>query len=388
MTREKLQFSPTKPAITMAVSPRFEIFHGMRLVLAPPSGVDERWRQNARSRLPENFYTRVERLCANPIVWPNIGDAVEHAAMDGSFFQVLKAYAEIDPARFQYVVTEGMLHRADVARDAIAGRITLKQALETFPEDRQAWLAFLGLFPFDSDAPMAKFLTRLFNDPETIRDEIVRLLSEFWDCVFEDTWSSLAPSMAKSLTTLERTIPTCTMSEIADRTLLSVEVDEGRQEIRANSGNYTLPFDKIDRIHFLPSALNTNRLWMAFETPETGLTTLVFPYFDPLIQMEEQGGRSRPASKDVYEPPMIFRALGDTTRFAIVNMLAKEPMSAAELSRRMDLTKATMSHHVRILRLAGLINEEWAAGSVTLSVRRETLETLSDRTVGQLFDAN
>jgi DNA-binding transcriptional ArsR family regulator len=61
-------------------------------------------------------------------------------------------------------------------------------------------------------------------------------------------------------------------------------------------------------------------------------------------------------------------------------------MSAAELSRRMDLTKATMSHHVRILRLAGLINEEWAAGSVTLSVRRETLETLSDRTIGQLFD--
>lgn len=385
VTQEKLQFSPTKPAITMAVTPRFEIFHGLRLVLAPPSGVDEKWRRSARARLPESFFARVERYCANPVIWPNVADAVEHAALDGSFFQVLKAYAEVDPERFRYVITEGILHRPDLATAVVEGHMTLKDAVESFPETGHAWLAFLGLYPFEEEALIAKFFARLLENPEAIKDETVRLLSEFWNYVFEDTWTSLLPSMERSLATLERTIPTCSLSEIADRTLLNVEIDEDEQAIYAGRGNYRLPFSQIDRIHFIPSALNVSRLWTAFDTKDTNLTTAVFPYFDPSIQMVEPDGQTRPASTESVEPALVFRALGDTTRFAIVRILAKQPMNATELAKRMRLTKGTVSHHVRALRIAGLIAEEWVGGSVTLSLRRDAFESLSARTVDQLF---
>lgn len=386
MTRENLQFSPTKPAISMAVTPRFEIFHALRLVLAPPSGVDEKWRMTARAKLPKSFYARVERYCANPVIWPNIADAIESAALDGSFFQVLKAYAEVPPERFQYVVTEGMFHSREVARDAITGKLSLKDAVASFPENQQAWLAFIGLFPFDEEAPIARFFERLFKDPEVIRDETVRLLSEFWDFVFADTWDSIMPSMVRSLATLERIIPTCTLSEIADRTLLNVEVDEDARVIHAGRGNFSMSYDQIDRIHFIPSALNVNRLWNAFDNGTNDLITAVFPYFDPSIQITEPDGRMRPASKESIEPPLVFRALGDTTRFAIAKIIAKEPTSSTELARRMGLTKGTVSHHVRILRVAGLIEEKWAGGSVTLSLNRATLEDLSAKTIEMLYD--
>lgn len=385
MTREKLQFSPTKPAISLAVTPRFEIFHALRVVLAPPSGVDEKWRMTARAKLPKSFYARVERFCANPVIWPNIGDAIETAALDGSFFQVLKAYAEVPPERFQYVVTEGMFHSREVAHDAITGKISLKEAVAGFPESQQPWLAFIGLFPFDDDAPIVRFFERLFRDPETIRDETVRLLSEFWDYVFADTWDSILPSMMRSLATVERTIPTCTLSEIADRTLLNVEVDEEARVIHAGRGSFSMSFDQVERIHFIPSALNVNRLWTAFDESNKDHFTAVFPYFDPTIQITEPDGRMRPASTESIEPPLVFRALGDTTRFAIAKIIAREPTSSTELARRLGLTKGTVSHHVRILRVAGLIEETWAGGSVTLSLNRATLQDLSAKTLELLF---
>jgi len=385
MAQEKLEIFAEKPPITMAMSPRLEIFHALRLVLSPPSGVDERWRMTARAKLPKSFYARVERYCANPVIWPNIGDAVESAALDGSFFQVLKAYAEISPERFRYVILEGMLHSAELARDAAEGKISLKDLVASYPDTQHAWLAFLGLFPFHEDAPIARFYERLVANPEVIRDETVRLLSEFWDYVFEDTWESIVPSMERSLATLERMIPTCSLREIADRTLLNVEVDEEAQIIRAGRVNFSMTFDSIERIHFIPSALNVNRLWTAFDNDKIDRLTVVFPYFDPSIQITDPDGRTRPASTESIEPPLVFRALGDTTRFAIAKIIAREPTSSTDLARQLGLAKGTVSHHVRILRVAGLIKEEWTGGSVTLSINRPTLENLSDKTVELLF---
>jgi len=388
MTQEKQQFSADKPTISLSVSPRFEVFHGIRLALAPSSGADETWRVRARARLPESFYVRAQHFCDHPAIWPNIADAIEGAALDGTFFEILKAYAEIDPERFRYVVAEGILHTPEAVHDLIAGRTTLKQAVETFPEDRQAWLAFMGLFPFEADAPVPRFLARLVSDPEVIRDEVVRMLSEFWDYVFEDTWSSMFASMTTSLATLERTIPSCSITEIADRTLLSIEVNEADRYIAAATGNYRLPFDKIERLHFLPSAFNIDRLWAAFEDEDTGKTTVVFPYYDPSVVMTEPDGATRPASSPQFEPAMVFRALGNATRLAMIEKLACEPMTGTELARRMDLTKATVSHHVRLLRLAELLDEEREGSSATLSVRRQTIESLSTQTAAHLFGSD
>lgn len=51
----------------------------------------------------------------------------------------------------------------------------------------------------------------------------------------------------------------------------------------------------------------------------------------------------------------VLRALGDENRLRIVGLLARRPHYAQELVELLELSPATVSHHVRLLRGAGLV---------------------------------
>ena len=53
-----------------------------------------------------------------------------------------------------------------------------------------------------------------------------------------------------------------------------------------------------------------------------------------------------------------FKALSDPVRLEILNMLRSGRMNAGEISDNFDLSKATISHHLKILREQDLIYEE------------------------------
>jgi DNA-binding transcriptional ArsR family regulator len=50
-----------------------------------------------------------------------------------------------------------------------------------------------------------------------------------------------------------------------------------------------------------------------------------------------------------------LKALADPTRLKILRYLYKEELEPSELSRRLDLRGPTIIHHLRELRLAGLV---------------------------------
>ena len=53
-----------------------------------------------------------------------------------------------------------------------------------------------------------------------------------------------------------------------------------------------------------------------------------------------------------------FKALSDPTRREILQLLQNGPMTAGEIVERFDMTGATISHHLSILKNAGLIDAE------------------------------
>jgi ArsR family transcriptional regulator len=56
---------------------------------------------------------------------------------------------------------------------------------------------------------------------------------------------------------------------------------------------------------------------------------------------------------------VIFKALGDPTRVAIVHRLAgADSVCVCDLNAAFDLSQPTISHHLRILREAGLVEAE------------------------------
>jgi ArsR family transcriptional regulator len=56
----------------------------------------------------------------------------------------------------------------------------------------------------------------------------------------------------------------------------------------------------------------------------------------------------------------LFKALGDPARVKIVNLLAlsDEPVCACEIVPALDLAQATVSHHLKKLTQAGLLDRE------------------------------
>jgi len=53
-----------------------------------------------------------------------------------------------------------------------------------------------------------------------------------------------------------------------------------------------------------------------------------------------------------------FKALSDSTRREILNLLKTGSMTAGEIGGHFEMTGATISHHLSILKEAGLISDE------------------------------
>jgi ArsR family transcriptional regulator len=51
----------------------------------------------------------------------------------------------------------------------------------------------------------------------------------------------------------------------------------------------------------------------------------------------------------------VARALGDATRLRLLRLIARGEVSCQELTRRLGLAQATISHHLKVLSEAGLV---------------------------------
>ena len=75
----------------------------------------------------------------------------------------------------------------------------------------------------------------------------------------------------------------------------------------------------------------------------------------------------------------VFRALGDPARVRIVNLLAtsSEPVCACELYEPLGLAQPTVSHHLKTLVEAGLLDREQRGKWAYFSLRRDAVEKLA-----------
>ena len=75
----------------------------------------------------------------------------------------------------------------------------------------------------------------------------------------------------------------------------------------------------------------------------------------------------------------LFSALGDPARVRIVNLLAtsSEPVCACELYGPLGLAQPTVSHHLKKLVEAGLLDREQRGKWAYFSLRRDAVEKLA-----------
>jgi ArsR family transcriptional regulator len=75
----------------------------------------------------------------------------------------------------------------------------------------------------------------------------------------------------------------------------------------------------------------------------------------------------------------LFKALGDPARVKIVNLLARStaPVCACDFEPALDLSQPTVSHHLKKLTDAGLLEREQRGRWGYFSLKRDAVDTLA-----------
>ncbi len=74
--------------------------------------------------------------------------------------------------------------------------------------------------------------------------------------------------------------------------------------------------------------------------------------------------------------PETFKALSDPVRREILEMLKDKKMSAGEIAGRFDITGATISYHLSLLKKAGLIKETKYKNFIYYEIQVSVLEEI------------
>ena len=70
----------------------------------------------------------------------------------------------------------------------------------------------------------------------------------------------------------------------------------------------------------------------------------------------------------------VFKALSDNTRRKILDLLKEKDMTAGEIAGYFDITKASISHHLSILKQSDLISDERQGQFICYSLNTSVFE--------------
>ena len=76
-----------------------------------------------------------------------------------------------------------------------------------------------------------------------------------------------------------------------------------------------------------------------------------------------------------------MRALADPTRREILRALRKQDLSAGDIAARFDMTAPSISHHLNVLKEAGLVTAERDGRHIIYTLNSTTLQDLMQELV-------
>jgi DNA-binding transcriptional ArsR family regulator len=380
-------------------SPRLELFLAAWSLASDRARRHPDWRRQGRRALPGTYWAAEAALGGAPEIWLLAAAAPGTAPLDSTSIELLARIERRPAGAVLTAMLAGLLGDPVTARRVAVGGLTLPRALASLPRPRHLALSSMNFEPSNPDHPLWAALGRFVADPAAGQRALVAGLDAFREAIFDPLWRSLAEAETAAASMAAAAIKRGDWPGLGHRLGLGIEFEPGA--IRQVTGGARADLAQIGSLQFLPSSFNEPRWWFIEQEGERGTAWL--PFLDPTLGPEPQDAavdaaapampaEARPGLRT--PPPaapgdvaLVFRALGDATRFAMANLLARRAMPAVELARQLHLSKPTVTHHLHFLRDAGLIEEQGEGGRKLLALKREALEALSSRTVRRLFEA-
>ncbi len=327
MTIESIKAAPSTTTLSWDVGTAYELFVSLH-VLHEPERYDLRpsWTAKIRSRIPTAERTFLEEI--QPFLFLSYPMAWVHALpQPKNAITVMYALQQIPAARRSVTLLEQEKNtRAESARlldIAERRRWDKKDVAELVPlmcqdsadQDEQALIKYLNWWVRPDD-----FGSMLFSS-----------LQAYYQAFFEQEEQRVGPVLEAGLEKAK---------ELAKRLSVPELITELSQGVRY--------------------------------TEELGRELIIVPtyWMTPLVHLESISTDqklfmfgARPATMSAIPGELVpdrlliaLKALADPTRLKILHYLSQEELTPSELSRRLNLRAPTVTHHLKELRLAGLIN--------------------------------
>ena len=384
--------------IEFAVTPRFDVFYALySLTSSVPTQVDP-WKSKALARLPRDFERVAKRVAPLPIFWPLLADAIQNVPGEVTFEEVLSSIREMPVEVLQRNILSGIFHDQTTVDSLVTREMSLKQVLTDHGLPGAELLGHFGLRPYRQSSHSASAITMLLSKPKVFRDELALVLQKFWQNGFRQDWLALETGLRAESFRMRDLREEGSAGDLGRALNLPVAFDDDAREIRPKTG-LAIGYDRVDRCYVIPSAFNARRWWAKYETKAQRVTLYLPITTEPTapntVAEDDRKASELPAKNHhaiAAEHPAInaesvFRALGDTTRYAIASILARTPTTSADLARSLKVSKPTITHHVHALRSAGLIAETPSGGSTKLTLNKDIVAALSGAAVEQLFSS-
>lgn len=95
---------------------------------------------------------------------------------------------------------------------------------------------------------------------------------------------------------------------------------------------------------------------------------------------------SKPATKELDALSELHKALGDYTRIRILWLLMEREWCVSELAGEMKMTESAISHQLRILRSARLVNGRKAGKNVFYTLADEHIRWILEKTYDHISE--
>ena len=325
MTLESVRAEPTTTTLGWDVGTAYELFVSLH-VLHEPERYDLRpsWAAKIRSRIPvteRTFLEEVQPFLSFPLGW------LHGLPQPKNAITVLYALQQIPAAQrgtALHQLDKGIRPEAKHLLDIAQHRRWGKQELS----------ALIPLICHDATDQNEQNLIKYLNwwvRPEDFGAMLYSALQAYYTAFFEQEERRVGPVLEEGLAKAK---------QLASRLSIPELIAELSQGIRY--------------------------------TEELGKELIVVPTFwmTPLVSLDPIGPDqkiflfgARPSTMSAIPGELVpdgmliaLKALADPTRLKILRYLSQEELTPSELSRRLNLRAPTVTHHLKELRLAGLIH--------------------------------
>jgi len=336
----------------------YELFISLHVLNAPEEfGLRASWAAGVRSRIPADARKILEdlyNLTGVPIKWlstlPEPKDAIT----------ALWALKQIPPAERLlqiYYIREKCLETGDSEKEEHYQ--TIMQTILRVSEERawtQADLTLLTDFLIKHEKKTTKEKIATYLDwcsrPEELGEAFLAALQAYYQAFFEEEEKRVAPVLAEGLARAKKLAAQLNIHDLFSELSQGVQLSE---EFQASNyvlvpAFWTTPLILFDR-------LDKDTMLLLFGARPAGMSAIpgeLVP--DGLVRT--------------------LKALGDPSRLKILNYLSKEELTPSELARRLHLRAPTVTHHLRELRLSGLVNLKVQGQEKRYTARIEALDLM------------